>query len=533
VTSVNRALGWAVRRWQSLLTRCRHPRASASPQPTPGDPRSDVAYPPPRDIRREAREFLRNVACGAVVFAVIGAVGWLAYQEVVFPLYGRAALALGFERGRPRAQLVDDLHYLKAALEEHHPALYRYQSPEELNRAFARVEATLRDGQSAADLLRAAAPLVAAIGCGHTGLRAPLDSVHAALTSGRVLPLGVRFIDGRCYLIAHYARGVPIPRGAELLAIDGRPMSEVLKILLADLPSDRRDNAYGSAIAETQFPYWYWVFVSRRTRVTVRYRDPRSGDEMECELRARPSRAVMDSFRRQSPELDPYRRPPPMKTAIFPTRGTAYLRLYTFLPQYRPDGTAVLRTFFSELAEHGVATLVLDVRGNGGGPPPVSVDLLGYLLSQPFVYLADPEPPYYQALGYEGYYKEIEPHARGFTGRLVVLIGPGSFSTTGHFLAHLAARDRATFVGQRSGGGALCFDASRIIELPNTGLRLRVATLPFRAGVGELFPDWGIEPDYRVDPRPEDLVAGRDTVLTYLRTDLGIDLRPLGEPPSG
>ena len=69
------------------------------------------------------------------------------------------------------------------------------------------------------------------------------------------------------------------------------------------------------------------------------------------------------------------------------------------------------------------------------------------------------------------------------------------------------------FVGQESGGSALCYDGSRNLELPHTGLRLRVATLPFLAAGCEALIDKGIVPDYPVFPNVDDLVAGRDTVL--------------------
>jgi hypothetical protein len=495
----------------------------------PTDPLVDSLVPRPRGWRREVLEFLQRLALGVVVFGVAALALWFAYQWAVLPVYGKVALTLGFERGRSLAELREDLTFLKSALEENHPALYAHQTAEEFETAFARVDERLREGMSASDLLVEAAPLVAAIGCGHTGLRAPLRSVRAVMAAGRFLPFGVRFVRGRTYLVYHYAKGSKVPRGAELLAINGRPLEDIVARLQSSLPSDRRSPTYNLALAQAQFPYWYWVFIDRSSRFRVRYRDPNGGMEREVTVRARPGREVLSSFRSQHPELDPSRPPPPMRMEILEPQRVAYLRLYTFAPQHRPDSQDLLRSFFEGLADTGVETLVIDVRGNAGGPPGVSVDLLRHLLSEPFTYLDEPHQPEYRSMGYDRYYSEIEPHPHPFEGRLFVLIGPGSFSTTGHFLAHLALRDRAIFVGRESGGSALCYDGSRHLELPHTHLRLRVATRPFLAAGAESLAAQGIVPDYEVPPTVEDLVAGRDTVLTFLRHRFDIDLRPIEE----
>jgi hypothetical protein len=498
-------------------------------QPPSGDPHAEERYPPPENWLREVKEFSQRLAVGVVVFAVAGVVLWIAYQQVVLPVYGKLVLSLGFERGRAVEDLRDDLHYLRAALEENHPSLYAHQTSEQMDRAFARVEERLRDGMSASDLLVEAAPLVTAVGCGHTGLRAPAQSLRAVLSAGRLLPFGVRFVHGRAFLAYHYARGVEVPRGAELLAIGGRPMEEIRDRLLASLPSDRRSPTYNLAVGQEGFPYWFWLFVDRSSSFRVRFRDPDDGLEREVKVRARPTRRVIRSFQEQHPELDPYHEPPPMRMEILESERLAYLRLYTFAPQHRPNSSRALQEFFTSLAETGVETLVVDVRGNEGGPPRVSINLLRYLLPESFAYLEKPEKAEHRALGYDRYYGEFEPHETSFGGRLFVLLGPGSFSTTGHFLAHLAASERAIFVGQESGGGALCHDGSRHLELPHTGLRLRVATLPFRAAVGEAVAGSGILPHHEVVSQVDDFVAGRDTVLIFLSRQFGIDLTIISE----
>jgi len=507
-------------------------RQDAAPPPT--GTFGSLYEPPPTSWLRELGLFLGRLLVGVPVFAFVGLLLWGAFQWIVRPLYGKAVLAIDFQRERAIDDLREDLEFLQSTLEESHPGVYAHQTSEEMTAAFAAVEQRLHDGMSAADFLRQAAPLVAAIGCGHTALRPSMPTTRGAMAGGRFLPLGVRFSEERAYLVYHYADGIEIPRGAELLSMNGIPLEEVRRKLLESLPSDRRSPTYNRALAETQFAYWYWVFVDSAPSCRIRYRDPGDGDEREATVGAVPVRRFLRSYTRQHPELDPTRSPPRMRLAVLETQRLAYLRLYTFAPEHRPESAETLREFFSEVDHARVETLVVDVRGNAGGPPEVSVDLLRYLLAEPFPYLVEPGRAEHRALGYDRYYDAFEPHPKRFAGRLIVLLGPGSFSTTGHFLAHLAARGRAIFVGRESGGSALCYDGSQHLELPHTGLRLRVARLPFQAAGADAYVDRGVPPDYAVPPEIDDLVAGRDTLFDFLRETFGLDLSSLdGADPAG
>ncbi|HSM15267.1 MAG TPA: hypothetical protein VLA66_14460, partial [Thermoanaerobaculia bacterium] len=271
-------------------------RREEDADPPPTGTFGSLYQPPPTSWPREIGIFLRRLLVGIPLFACVGLTLWGAYRTIVRPLCGKVVLALDFERRREAADLREDLRFLRSALEENHPDLYASQSPAQMAAGFARAEGRLRDGMSTAEFLREAAPLVAAAGCGHTGLRPSLRTTRAALAGGRFLPLGVRFSRGRAYLVYHYADGIGIPRGAELLSMNGIPLPEVRRRLLDRLPSDRRSPTYNRALAETQFPYWYWAFIDRSTRSRVRYRDPVDESEREATVQTVSARRFLRSY---------------------------------------------------------------------------------------------------------------------------------------------------------------------------------------------------------------------------------------------
>jgi len=82
-----------------------------------------------------------------------------------------------------------------------------------------------------------------------------------------------------------------------------------------------------------------------------------------------------------------------------------------------------------------------------------------------------------------------------------------------HLCSLLRFHGLARFVGEESGGGWSCTDASRDTVLPHSGLRLRSSTLQFRAAVSGMERGRGIVPDMGVSATIDDLIAGRDPVL--------------------
>lgn len=135
-------------------------------------------------------------------------------------------------------------------------------------------------------------------------------------------------------------------------------------------------------------------------------------------------------------------------------------------------------------AEHATR-LVLDVRSNGGGDNTTFGPLIEALKTP-----------------------EIDrPDV------LFALIGPGTFSAAGNFVAALDAETRATLVGEATGGAPNQYGDARDVDLPgHPNLRVRVATRYHVFGPPD-DPRLSVEPDVVVPLTSSDYFAGRDPVL--------------------
>jgi len=95
------------------------------------------------------------------------------------------------------------------------------------------------------------------------------------------------------------------------------------------------------------------------------------------------------------------------------------------------------------------------------------------------------------------------------------------FSMNGFLLSLLKYHGIGTLIGARSSGGFACSDASPLITLRNTGLRLRYSTQAFSVAVEGQEAGIGVEPDLAVEWTLEDYLAKRDPVMAIALEAVG------------
>ncbi|KZL20579.1 Peptidase family S41 [Pseudovibrio axinellae] len=182
-------------------------------------------------------------------------------------------------------------------------------------------------------------------------------------------------------------------------------------------------------------------------------------------------------------------------------------------------------------------TLIVDVRGNGGGSTPMK--LLQNLCVKPIpplklrtrqfnaLELANINVPLFlsgelNALNTRPNMQSaimmdisdgepVEPSATPFGGKLVVLCDVGSCSATEDLLMRLKYTGRATIVGETSAGstGQPYFDEI----LPDMTVQVSTKRVCFPDGAP--FEGGGVQPDYPVAMTAEDIKTGHDPVLAF------------------
>ena len=310
-----------------------------------------------------------------------------------------AAAAASRQEGSPRSPSAD-LELFIRALREMHPATTRYTPPEEMDRLFEDARATVNDGTTLCELEAVLETIVCRVGCGHTRLQPGQEEQGRRLTELLCLPLSVRFVDERAYVLADLGGG-EIPPGSEILELDGKPMADVLEALLERITGDgsirtgRIDTLNGTANPDNptgSFPERYALLCgsSGREQYAVRYLPPGGAglhDQRpapQATVAGQPLSAWAEYKSEESDEA-------PLLELTHPAPNVGLLRVGSFWhkgweePSWEEGGYAqFMAASFQELADRRTEALIIDVRQNGGGTDTFGSMLLGYLLDEPF-----------------------------------------------------------------------------------------------------------------------------------------------------
>ncbi len=441
-----------------------------------------------------------------------------------------------------------DFDVLRRALEEAHGGLYRYRTKPELDRRFDAARAQLTTPVSQLAFARLLSETIATIGDGHARLE--LDSLTiATLADACVFPLRVQLEGERLMLQYNDSPADTTLRpGMELRSINGHPVSAVVGALLPTVAGDGEILTGKRTRLARTFATLYWLFVEQASTYVITARDAggrtvmatlagiREADRLAVQ---NPVNATLlqHAARLAGPRGN-------ISVAFSPDASVAHLRVRAF------DGAtfvATLDSAFAAINANGTRSLLLDLRGNGGGVDLYGAALVSHFIDRPFRYFdrielttiapsfATWKPATFENLrtgtvpGPTGGFRVTptlhegvamqSPAAVPFRGTVVVLIDGGSFSTTADVAGQLRAWGRATFVGEETAGDAAgnTSGLNALIVLPHSQLRLKVMMYGYWNAVHPDTPGRGTRPDHVVVARIADLLQGTDAALELAR----------------
>ncbi len=164
--------------------------------------------------------------------------------------------------------------------------------------------------------------------------------------------------------------------------------------------------------------------------------------------------------------------------------------------------------------------LILDVRRNGGGSSGNGADIIRYLIDKPIDNTNWKTPQHIAAYKawdrknenwHYGSKRTLQPRAdKIFSGPVIVLTSAHTFSAAEDFTVVLHAAKRALIVGERTGGST---GQPQIVDNLPGGGSARICTKWDTYPDGRDFVGVGVIPDVEIYPTPQDIAAGKDTIL--------------------
>jgi hypothetical protein len=403
-----------------------------------------------------------------------------------------------------RAELVEDFDRCADILLSRNPL--EFADKAELASFIQLQRAKLRDGMAELDFYRILTPIIVKVRCGHTGIFLSQAAEEHLKASQPYLPILVRILDGRLYVLSALRAGDP-PAASEITAINGHSARDMIRALMDYITADGVNPTRKLYVAGRVFNDLYTLFIDPSPGFHIEYLSAQDGSAGAVDLRGI-SKAELDGeasgagFPYGLPEVGPRY----SFSADLPTAAILSVRTF-FFPMGRPDYEKFIDHSFDVMRETHAKALILDLRGNWGGDPEASSYLLARLIREPTPYFEEGTPEY------EPLTRLLPPAPNAFSGKLIVLTDGACFSSTGHFCSLLRFHGLGTFLGEETGGSWTTTDGSRDYPLRRTGMRLRSSTHAYRTAVTGFLPGRGIAPDEEVTPKIGDLIAGRDPVM--------------------
>jgi len=390
----------------------------------------------------------------------------------------------------------------------------------------------------------------------HTNLSISGDNFKEAYRQLHLFPFPILIERGKIFV---NQKGVSIPFGAEIIAINGMSALNVLRSVENHAYSDGFITT-GVDRAYPNFQVNFSLIDPSRQAFQISYIVPGSKEVKKMEL---PASAPAPTFHSS-------------RQAIFPVNllQRAYLVYCDFIDEQQ-TGLLTVNTFnlneavaykefsefFREVKKRKYAQVIIDIRSNGGGNPAISALLYSFLAKGPFpniynyrtrtIDFAFPEYAItddgrrlsdddirnnrnflYQRFdkdssGFyignarlkEGLLENFPPDKDAFDGKVYVLTGGGTVSAATYFASLVQKNKRGEVIGKETGSGEAVTTAAWFLKylLPRTK---SILTVP----MAELFffnastdKGRGLLPDREI-PLPkfvEYIQAGKDPEITY------------------
>lgn len=430
----------------------------------------------------------------------------------------------------------NELTYLFKELQTKHPGFYRYQSPAIVDLKIDSILRTIQTPMTALEVLRLVKPVIADIGCLHTGVSL-LEDVEEKLNQiPNCLPFLLHFDENKSYVSTTYKADSAIEVGMEILGINGRKMTSIRNQLMQNIPMDGHIESGKLLLLQYRFPLWYRSMVEDTTVFSIEVKTPKG------EVETLKVEGVLASV------FPTYEQVVTDKLELVIHANTAILTIPSFSKSYhRRNGQKMkkeIKAFFKQIHQENISNLIVDLRGNTGGSDSNAADFTSYFFDSPFRYwdrIEVAEPIAHDIKGAArlfyskpkqqdsiwlwqksawftkefDFYETQKPAKYAFSGQTFVLTDGLCMSSCADVAAILKHNRKAIFIGGETGGGYQGNTSGLIPEEPlECGISVSVPLLKYFNAVN---PDVNIGrgtiPDFAVSPNWEHTLEGKDVVL--------------------
>ncbi|MBD5265401.1 MAG: hypothetical protein HDS44_00340 [Bacteroides sp.] len=380
-----------------------------------------------------------------------------------------------------KEQAIFDIDALIYTLSQVHPDIFSVCRQEDLFRAVNNAKSSLPDSVSPIQLYRAAAPIVAMIGDGHTNLNLPSKQF---LTAGRKrFPVYVNVLSDRSIICKSSLDSI-ISKGDKILSVNNISADSLINAMLPYVSGERphfklsRLDTRFTALFEMLFP---------ADSYEVKYQPQGTGKILSHTFPA----TLWGEILKRCPSTKQKRKAENYSYTIDHQNNVAIMDFREFSDIEKMENFA--DSMFTDLRKHNISNLIIDIRNNGGGQSTVGDVLLRYISPEPFVQMdkalirvtpltakllgnPDVSPMFvFHEVDSTQYIQPRTPEEGHYSGNVYLLTSNKTFSSAGSFSWAFKECGMGTVIGEETGGMNVCYGDILMYRLPVSNLSTSIS----------------------------------------------------------
>ncbi|MCR8561851.1 hypothetical protein KXD93_29620 [Mucilaginibacter sp. BJC16-A38] len=441
------------------------------------------------------------------------------------------------EKQYSKKELSDDVSYLVHSITDVHPNMYHSITPNQYKKLTDSVLANLHDGMTAKQAWPLIGRLIGALNEGHSSLNFP-ENLTATLKAGRniLFPVLISEFDGQYFIVrADGSAEDVLLTGDKIISINGISSSRLVDLLSSNTGGLKlwRSND----ICRNMIPYLEMYNIHGPYHITY----TRGGKLDSTSLKAVSFPDYVGHLKAKAGKLP--------KAPVTADLAFNYLegnKAYLGINSLTAD-TAKFKHFldsvFTSIKQTKPASLIIDLRRNGGGNSALGAMLLGYITDRPFRMTggvkwkvsqeykdelnkrsngdAAKQMDYYFSKANGSVLEDdgVAPQKPAkndlfYKGKVIVLIGSRTFSSANMLANTIQDYKLATLVGEPSGEPANDYGELITIKLPNTGFTFTTSVKQFVRANGDAKDPHPVLPAYTIHGAP---LTPADEVLEFAK----------------
>ncbi len=462
------------------------------------------------------------------------------YFSLLFFIISNSIFAQSIDDSFSQKKFVEDFDYLITELKLQHQGLYQYVGENQTNAKIDSIRNTLKTCQNKLEFYEKLRLVIGLTNEGHTSIELPKWSTMKLGLSKSFIPLTVKYCNGSLIITQNYGNNISdLEKGAKIVSVNGRKISEILKKLYPLIPTDGFNiTSRNEWIGGLNFSLLYRLAYGKNKKYEFKVQQFGNDEIKTINIPAiRFTKFKTKNAKFASQEFD-YNN--------FKFEQISDSIAYLSIPSFGNDNVdyeKFYQTNFKKIDSLNIEHLILDIQTNGGGTEGNENLLFSYLTNkvvQKYKQVTMLPKPYLKNKHKQGYiedkwnFKDTIAKRGEFTlfsdyysdlgykkpnqkliydGKLYVLISGRTFSGGAEFASLIKMTNRGIFVGEETGGAyeGNVSGYSEYIKLPKTNIEIKIPTVHFQINVIPEIKGRGVIPDYEVPQTWKDYLNGRNT----------------------